>query len=140
MATYTVPAGTATASATLTIGTADTVTFADRYNYVSVTNLGTTMMYVRADGTASVTGAQGAYVVAPGASAVVANGLPNWYPSSRVLRQGTLHYGNGNTTDSPTSPGRVNMMESLAGQAVNPGTSISVISAGADAYTIAAAG
>lgn len=110
------------------VGTAaGTITFADRFGYVAVTNTGTTPIYVTADGsTPETSGAGTAIVVVPNATEVIANGLPLWFPSSRVLQQGANQFGGGNTTDNVPNPGNVTPMESLAGQAANPGTSINV--------------
>lgn len=123
MATYSVTNGVASYSNTLTANTADTVTFADRYSYVTVTNTGTGVLYARADGTTAVAAAQGTYAVLPAESAILANGQALWYPSSKVLQAGTANQ----------------LQESRTGGAANPGTVISLVSVAADGYTIAAA-
>jgi hypothetical protein len=139
------PAGTTAYSSTLAAGTADTVTFPDRYGYITVSNEGTTgVLSVRTDGQAATEagGVPGTdcYAVMPGESLLLANALPTWYQSSNVIPQGAHQFGGGNTASSPSSPGTITPMESLAGQMANPGTHISIISASANAYTVAAAG
>jgi len=128
----TVAAGTSTYSSTIAVaGTAETTTFGDRYGYVTVVNDSATagqLLYVRADGTAATVGGQGCLVVPAGGQVVIANGEPLWFQSSRVSAQGVNQFGGGNTASSPSSPGTVTPMESLAGQMANPGTHISVIS------------
>lgn len=138
----TLAAGTTSYGSTITTGgTAETVTFTDRYGYITVTNLGTTAIYVRTDGTAAGVSASSSYVVGPGASVLFANAQPIWYQSSRVLPKGVHQVGGGNTATSATSPGTVTPMESLAGQMANPGTVVSVICATAGgAYSVEAAG
>lgn len=140
MTAYSVPSGTSSITETLTANTTDTVTFADRANFVSVTNSGTTVLYCRSDGTAATVGGQGCIAVLPGATAVLANSGPYWNQSGNVIAQGQIQYGGGNTTDSPASPGEVTPMESLRGQMANPHTVVSIISAGAGAYTLSLAG
>jgi hypothetical protein len=140
MATYNEPAGTTSFSATLTASTADTVTFADRAGYINVANTGTTVLYVRADGTAATIAGANCYAVAPGTTAILANGQLLWYPSSKVTTKGVNQFGGGNTTTSPPSPGMVQSQESLAGGMANPGTVVSIISSAADSYTVSLAG
>jgi hypothetical protein len=124
MTTYTVPSGTNVYSQTLTADTADTVTFGVRANYVSVTNIGTTVLYARADGQDATVAGEGCIAVLPGQEAVLANGAPIWHQSARVLLQGDDN-ANG---------------ESKGGQAADPGTTVSVISSAAVAYAIGLAG
>lgn len=124
MTSYTVPSGTYTYSQTLTADTADTVTFGVRANYVSVANAGDTVLYARADGQAATVAGEGCIAVLPGREAVIANGLPIWHQSARVIVQGDDN-ANG---------------ESKAGGAANPGTTVSLISSAAVAYTIGLAG
>jgi hypothetical protein len=140
MTTYSVPSGTFSYSNTLTATAADTVTFADRAGYVTAANLGSSVIYARADGQAATVGGEGCYVVLPGESAILANGLPIWYQSSRVIPQGVNEFGGGNTSSSAASPGMIESQTSLAGQMTNPGTTVSVISPAAESYTIAFAG
>jgi hypothetical protein len=134
------PNGTTTYSSTLTAGTPDSVVFPDRYGYVTVTNLGTDALYMRGDGQAAAVAGDGCYVVPPGETHMLANALPTWYPSSKVIPAGSIAYGGGNTVDSPASPGIVTPMESLAGLMANPGSSVSLVSSGASPYTVATAG
>lgn len=104
------------------------VAFPDRYGYVSVTNLGTAPIWARADGTAAVVEDAGCYVIPPGDSRILSNGLGLWYPSSRVLAQGS------DNVD----------FQSRAGLTENPGTSVSIIGASASesgaGYVVEAAG
>jgi hypothetical protein len=84
------PAGTTAYSSTLAAGTADLVEFPDRYGYVTVSNEGTSgVLSVRTDGQDATesSGVPGTdcYVVMPGETALFANGLPLWYPSSNVI-------------------------------------------------------
>lgn len=139
------PAGTTAYSSTLAAGTADTVTFLDRYGFITVSNEGTTgVLSVRTDGQAATetSGVPGenCYVVMPGQTQLFANALPTWFPSSNVIQSGELAFGGGNTASSPSSPGTVTPMESLAGHMTNPGTHVSLISNDAVQYTVAAAG
>ena len=118
------------------IGTAaGTVTFADRYQYVTVTNLSSAdPLYVTSDGTTAAVPsttavASNTQVIPAGDTRIIANELPLWYQSSNVIPQGVNQFGGGNTKTSPSSPGLVTPMESLAGKMMNPGVSISVASA-----------
>jgi hypothetical protein len=152
MTTYSVASGASPAlTQTLAANAADTVTFADRAGYVSVTNSGTATMFVTTNGVAASTaGGNGAYTVAPGASATLANQLPVWFPSSKVIPAGVslIPTGGGaavaTSTTQGTSPGNPGTtqpsMSSLAGHATNPGTTISLISMAAGTYTVALAG
>lgn len=150
MTNYSVPSGTSSYGNTLTAASADAVTFADRYSYVSVTNLGATgVIYVTGNGVApaSDTGAtSGEIAIPPGATFMVANALPYWDQSSNVIQQGVITIGNGNAYNAstqpslPTQPGFVTYMESLAGKKANPGTVIGLLSASANAYQIVGAG
>lgn len=138
--------------------TAELTTFADRYNYVTVTNEGATPLFVTTNGTTASASGSGVYSIAPNASTTIANQLPLWVQSSNVLNAGVekIPTGGGSFSEVPTSttqgttpaqPGRVHpMMGSLqgnipAGSFANPGTKVSVFSATASAvYTIAGAG
>ena len=75
-----------------------------------------------------------------GQEQLLGNGAPIWFPSSRVIPPGAIKFGGGATSDSPTSPGMVTPMESLAGGAANPGASVSLISTGTPTYTVSGAG
>lgn len=146
MAGGTVPNGTSTYTGSITTGaTAEATTFADRFGYVLVQNTGTAVLYVTADGStplgaSDTTGGSGVAVL-PGGQSVLANGLPLWYPSSKVIPLGSNQFGNGNTASSPSSPGMVQSQRSLAGQMANPGTKVSVLGAtAAQTYTISGTG
>lgn len=137
--------GTTAYSWTTAAGAADTVTFPDRYGYVTVTNESASgVLSVRTDGAAateaSVVPGTDCYPVLPGETRMLANALPLWYQSSNVILAGELVFGRGNTSDSPAAPGEVTAQESLAGQVANPGTHVSLISSAAVQYTVAAAG
>jgi hypothetical protein len=137
--------------------TAEQTTFADRYNYVTVTNDGATVMSVTTNGvTATATGA-GVYTIPPNTSLTLANQLPYWDQSSNALIAGVpeIPTGGGTFSEALTSttktsaaqPGRVYpMMGSMqgnipAGSYPNPGVKVSVFSATATApYTIAGSG
>lgn len=136
----TLAAGTTSYSSTLTAGTADTVTFSDRYGYVTVANTGSAPLYVRTDGSAVGVGAADSYVIQAGETQLFANALPLWYQSRKVITKGSNEFGGGNTIDSPTNPGEIQSQASPAGQEANPGTIVSLISNDAVAYTVAAAG
>lgn len=148
MATYNVASGAATAiTETLVASTADTVNFADRYNYVAITNEGTVAIFATTNGVAATTaGGGGVATIAPSETVVIANQLPYWDQSSKVIPAGAVAYPTGGGTFSTTTtpngqPGSVQpYMSSLAGQASNPGTHISLISTGTPTYTVAAAG
>lgn len=141
MAGGNVSAGVSTFSGTLAASTVDTVTFADRYGYVLVENTGTGTINATADGsTPASSGAGSGVAIAAGASVVLANGLPLWYQSSKVITKGVNQFGGGNTASSPPSPGMVQSQESLAGQMANPGTTVKLISAGTPSYTVSGTG
>lgn len=141
MATYAVPSGTFSYSNTLTANTADSISFADRAGYLTVTNTGSTVMYARADGQAATIAGEGCLAVLPGQSQILANGEPLWYQSSKVIPKGQPVNAQGTGTTSPFNPAiEQPYMSSGAGQMANPGTSVSVISAAADTYTLSLAG
>lgn len=116
-------------------------TFADRYGYVAVTNTGTAAIQVTGDGSSpEAAGAAGTAINVPaGATRVIANGLPLWYQSSKVIPAGVNKFGNGNTTSSAASPGTVQSQRSLAGGMANPGTTINV-SSGATSFSLEGTG
>lgn len=123
-----------------TASTAELVSFSDRYGYVTVTNLGTTdPIYVTSNGTTATIGGTD-FVALPGETILVANGLPYWDQSSRVIPAGVNANALGTGSTNAADPATVTPMSSLAGQASNPGTSISLISAGLIAYSVSAAG
>lgn len=120
------------------LAAAGTLQFADRYEFVQVENPGATAIYASADPAITTPSATTSNtVMVPGdGSAVLSNRNPLWYQSSKVIPAGTNQFGGGNTSDSPSSPGMVTPMESLAGQMANPGTTVSV----SGACTVSAAG
>jgi hypothetical protein len=153
MAGATLGSGVLSYSSTITAAnTAELVTFADRYNYVAVTNDGTTNpIYVSTNGTAGDTGNQNNVVsVPPGVTVVVANQLPMWFQSSKVLVAGSAQIPQGSgfyvspsstVLSTAANPGHEKpYMSSGAGQVANPGTSVSLDCAGTNSYTITAAG
>jgi hypothetical protein len=136
-----VSAGTSTFAGTLAANTADAVIFADRFGYLTVTNLGTGPIYARADGQPATVAGQGSLVIPAGQTQIIANGLKTWYQSSKVIPAGSVSLPGDATADSPTNPGKVApFMSSLAGQMANPGTSVSIIGAAVEAYAIAGTG
>jgi hypothetical protein len=146
MAGGTIPSGISTYTGSITTGaTAEATVFADRFGYVLVQNTGSAVLYVTADGSAPLgatdaTGGSGV-AVQPGGQSVLANGLPLWYPSSKVIPLGANQFGGGNTSDSAASPGMVQSQRSLAGQMANPGTKVTVLGAtAAQTYTISGTG
>lgn len=151
MASGTIAAGAYTYSSTLVASTADTVTVVDRYGYIQVSNTGTTVLYVRLDGTAATVGGAGSYAVNAGQTLIFANGLPLWNQVSNVLLAGTaqIPQGGGAATVSPSTtlgstpanPGEVQpYMASTQGKKANPGGTVSLISTGTPTYTVSAAG
>ena len=145
MAGGTVPSGTSTYTGSLTAtSTAESTTFADRYGYVVVKNLGTSPMWATADGSTPTGSAAdssgGAGVAIPGgATEVLANGLDLWFQSSKVIPAGVNQFG-GNTTPNPGAPGMVQSQTSLAGQMSNPGTKVTVIGTASTEYSIEGTG
>lgn len=131
-----VAAGTSVAS----LSASGTLQFADRYGYMQVTNAGSALVYVSADPANTTPSASNDGIpVAAGQTVLVANQNPVWFQSSNVIPAGANQFGGGNTKSSPSSPGTVAPMESLAGQVANPGTTVSV--AGTTVLvTVAAAG
>lgn len=149
MATYSVPAGVSSITETLTSNVVDTVTFADRYNYININTNATGSAYltVTTDGSTPLASGVGSGASTdPNHIIVMANGLPLWNQSSKVLQQGAIQVGDGaayNATTNPstqTNPGTVTPMESLAGQAANPGTVVKILSSGTPTYTIVGVG
>jgi hypothetical protein len=146
MAGGSVPSGVQTWDGLLTASTVDTVTFADRYNYISVTNPDASgILVVTTDGStpsaSTNAGANNAVSIPPYATMVLANMLPYWNQSRKVIQQGAIQVGNGTYNAStnpstPSNPGTVTPMEALDGQASNPGTVVKVISSSAIAYGI----
>ena len=76
-------------SGNLVDGTA-TVTFTDRFGYVQVENHdGSSGLWVTTDGTDAVVGGDDVDCVPPGTTALLANGLPVWYPGYEAPNPGT---------------------------------------------------
>lgn len=125
MASGSIPAGSSSYSSTLgAANTSETVTAADRFGYVVVTNLGTAPLYVRTDGQDAVVAAVDNHVVVAGESRLLANGLPLWYQSSKVIEPGSDYLAG----------------ESLDGHMSNPGTKVSLVSATAGPYSVEGSG
>jgi hypothetical protein len=122
-----------------------TYQFADRYGYVQIENGGTTTVFASTDPTVENPSATSLNTVQipAGGSAILANRNPLWYQSSNVIPQGENQFGGGNTSTSPSNPGIVTPMTSLAGSqgeaTNNPGTTVS-ISTPAGTVTIAGVG
>lgn len=96
-------------SGVLASDTVSTVTFTSRYNYVVVKNDNATVdLWVTADGSTPSANEVGCTLVRPASDAVVANGLPMWW-------QG---YGG------------------PAGDGDDPGTTIKLIAAGTNEYSV----
>lgn len=148
MAGGTVPSGQTTWNGTLATGVADVVVFADRYNYVAVSNnTVSNPIYVSTDGSTpndTGTGASDFVTVNPGATVVVGNQSAYWGQADKVTVTGTVAYPNGSGAyqSAPNgNPGKVHPFGStLSGRASNPGTTIKLISAGANTYTVSAVG
>lgn len=110
------------------LAAAGTLQFADRYGYVNVENPATTVIYASADPnvTSPTASTNNTVMVPAGGNAVLANRNPLWYQSSNVILAGVNQFGYGNVAPtSPSNPGFVTPMESLAGQVANPGTTVS---------------
>lgn len=120
-----------------------------RYAYFAVTNEdvqgSANMIYVRTDGqAASTTGGDFNNAVAPGETLVIANALPLWYQSQAVMIgsfSGAAAYQNplgaGMGSPSEVQP----MGSSPLGLIVNPGSAVSVATAGTGVpYTVTGTG
>jgi hypothetical protein len=124
-------------------GSPESVTFADRYQYVTVTNTGTDVILVTSDGTTpSPSGASNTQVVPVGETRIIANELPLWFQSSRVIPKGVNANAAGSGASNPGAPAFVTPQASLAGQMANPGTNITLADAASAgiAFVIEAAG
>lgn len=118
--TATVPSG----QRTYTGSAAGPITFADRYQYLLVTNTGSNTLYLTSDGSPpSTSGAGNTQVVFSGQTTLIANEQPLWYQSSTVLVNGTQS-ANG---------------QSRAGGLANPGVVLNFAGTSPE-YTIEAAG
>lgn len=147
MATYSVPAGESTFTQTLASNVVDTVTFADRYNYININTNATGSAYltITTDNTTpTASGVGSGTSTDPNHIIVMANGLPLWNQSQNVIPAGTVQYptGGGVTTTTPNGqPGEVQpYMSATAGKAVNPGTVVKLLSSGTPTYTIVGVG
>lgn len=136
---------TFTNSASGTAGAAASYTSTTRWAYVKVENTGAAgVLWVRTDGTAAAA-ADGSYSLNPGESGVFANALGLWTQAATVIPAGddlSAHPptvagtpGFPGTPASPTVAGG-----SLYGGTANPGTSVSIFSAGTPTFTIAGTG
>lgn len=142
---------TAQSSATVTLvaSTQQTVTFGYsgnntpiRYAYVAVSHNGAvgTIVYVRTDGTAATVGGDNTVAVEAGQTAVIANNQLWWSQAANVIPASTGGAG-AYTVPSGSGPSEVVPMgTSPYGQSANPGTSVSVISAGTPTVTITGTG
>lgn len=140
-------------NAVTTGGTAETVSFVERYNYVAVTNDSTAVLYATTNGTAATTTGNNVVSIPPNATVVIANQLPLWYQSSKVIPQGSaqIPQGGGGGTVSPSNtvlstpanPGVEQPFQSAGAKALvtNPGTNVSILGGtAAQIYTVTAAG
>lgn len=129
---------TFTNSATGTAGAATSYTSTLRWAYIYVENTGTTgILWVRTDGSAATAG-DGSYSVSPGQSIVVANDLGLWSQAASVIPAGT--YATNMAVGSGTPPEIQPYGSSLYGGTANPGTSVSIFSAGTPTFTISGTG
>ena len=136
---------TFTNSANGTAGAAASYTSTIRWAYVRVENTaasGGGVLWVRTDGTAAAA-ADGSYSLNPGESGVFANALPLWTQAASVIPAGSdvaspLAAGQPGWPGTPASPSVFG--GSLYGQTANPGTSVSIYSAGTPTFTIAGTG
>lgn len=153
MAGGTVSSGTSSFSGSITTtGTAEETTFADRYGYVSVANTGSSVIYATANGVApaAAPGAGSGVGIPPGTTALLSNGLPLWFQSSKVILAGSaqIPLGGGSyeststtVTSTPANPGHEKpFMSAGAGQMANPGTAVFIVGTAAGTYTINGAG
>lgn len=152
MANFPVASGISSYSGILVAAQADTVSFADRYGYVAITNTGATgNIYVTTNGVAptDTTPETGSVEIEPGETIEMANGLPVWSQVQTVIPLGTIQVGNGaayNASTNPSTqfnPGNVTYGSSLAGGSTfsaDPGLVVGLLSAGTPTYEIQAAG
>lgn len=126
-----------------TAGAAASYTSTIRWAYVKVENTGASgVLWVRTDGT-NAAAADGSYSLNPGESGVFANALALWTQAASVIpasSSGAAAYqnplGTGNVSPSEVYP----MGTSPYGQSANPGTSVSIFSAGTPTFTISGTG
>lgn len=129
-------------SGTLVASTAAPITFGSgavpiRYAYVAVNNTGTTVLYVRTDGSAATVGGDLCVAIQPGTTQVVANEAPSWSQAANVIASGTYA---GSAPGVGTPQGNTPNGSSPYGGKVSPGTSISLISSGTPTYTVSGTG
>jgi hypothetical protein len=116
----------ATETARVSVGSstvATTVTLSNYYSSITVENLAASgLVWVRADGTAAVSEADGCFPLNAGQTITLNNGLAYWSQVYSVLAKGTLSGG------TPGTPAEVQPYgSSLAGGESNPGVSVSAI-------------
>jgi hypothetical protein len=152
MANFPVASGISTYSGILVAAQADTVSFADRFGYATITNTGATgLIYVTSNGVAptDTDPETGSVEIEPGETIEIANGLGVWSQVQTVIPRGVIQVGNGaayNASTNPstmTNPGTVTPMSSLAGGSTfsaDPGLVIGLLSTGTPTYEIQAAG
>jgi hypothetical protein len=132
-----------TASGTLTISTVATVTFGTgaipiRYAYVVITNDTATgsPIYATTNGVAPTVGGADSEEIQPGASVTLANSLAVWDQGMLNVPVGTM---SGGTPGTPQyiQPYGSSLVGGIAG---DPGTSVQLISAAAQTYTVTGTG
>jgi hypothetical protein len=114
---------TETARASVSSSTvATTIALTNYYQSITLENLGTGLVWVRADGVAAVSEADGCFPLNTGQTITLNNGLAYWSQVYSVLSKGTL------TGGTPGTPAGVQPYgSSLAGGTANPGVSVSAI-------------
>ncbi len=155
MANIPIASGVMAYAGTLIAAQADTVSFADRLGYVTVTNTGAAgNIYATSNGTVptDTTSAEtGSVEIPPGQTVMLANGAGLWSQAQNVLVAGTVVVGNGaaynasTNPSTPTQPGQIAPYgSSLAGKGsanyANTGFVVGLISTGTPTYLIQAAG
>jgi hypothetical protein len=92
------------------------------YQDITVENIGSGLVWVRADGIAAVSEADGCFPLNTGQTLTLSNGLAYWSQVYSVLPKGTL------TGGTAWTPAEVQPYgSSLAGGQANPGVSVSAI-------------
>jgi len=131
---------TFTNSASGTAGAAASYTSTIRWAYLKVENTGAAgVLWVRTDGSAAAA-ADGSYSLNPGESGVFANALPLWTQAASVI-PAAASGANAYVVASGNGPAEVTPFGSSPyGQSSNPGTSVSVFSAGTPTFTISGTG
>lgn len=134
---------TFTNSTSGTAGAAASYTSTIRWAYVRVENTGASgVLWVRTDGS-NAAAADGSYSLNPGESGVFANALPLWTQAATVIPAGSdvaspLAAGQPGWPGTPATNNPLG--SSLYGGTANPGTSVSIFSAGTPTFTIAGTG